>query len=26
VSITDYYADGTPSVRLVNDTSHLGRT
>jgi probable phosphoglycerate mutase len=24
VSITDYFADGTPSVRLVNDTSHLG--
>jgi len=23
VSITNYYADGTPSVRLVNDTSHL---
>ncbi len=24
VSITNYYADGVPSVRLVNDTSHLG--
>jgi broad specificity phosphatase PhoE/ribonuclease HI len=23
VSIVDYYADGTPSVRLVNDVSHL---
>ena len=23
VSIADYFADGTPSVRLVNDTSHL---
>ena len=23
VSIVDYFADGTPSVRLVNDTSHL---
>ena len=23
VSIANYYADGTPSVRLVNDTSHL---
>ena len=23
VSITNYYADGMPSVRLVNDTSHL---
>ncbi|HEY3632774.1 MAG TPA: bifunctional RNase H/acid phosphatase [Jatrophihabitantaceae bacterium] len=26
VSITNYYPDGTPSVRLVNDTSHLART
>ena len=24
VSIVDYYADGNASVRLVNDTSHLG--
>ena len=23
LSIVDYYADGTPSVRLVNDVSHL---
>ena len=23
VSIADYFADGTPSVRLLNDTSHL---
>jgi probable phosphoglycerate mutase len=24
VSVVDYYADGNASVRLVNDTSHLG--
>ena len=23
VSVADYFADGTPSIRLVNDTSHL---
>jgi broad specificity phosphatase PhoE/ribonuclease HI len=23
LSIADYFADGTPSIRLVNDTSHL---